>query len=487
MLYDWNSHMIYDVIIIGNWILGTTFAWELSKQQKNIKIAIIGPKNKFGSGSKASGAMINVFAEIESDFMSDYYLKKRFEMAVSALDMWKSHHLRIQNQSKKKIELKWGTYVLNSSRGTKYEDRLFEYLDKLLNSSKYKKYHSEITTPDSIKGLSAQAPHRPIRSIKIIDGFLNSAQLINAVDEIISKIKNIEIYNDIAKKINYKKNSIEVITQNNKLKSPQIVMANGAYAQEIVNKLSNLKNNTPKIFFGAGSAAILKKNDNRIIFDKTKQVYPELAIRTMDRGHACGLHLLPFKSHMYLGASSAVFSMPEINPRSNQLAFLLNDGMNQIGPIVCRANFDGFAYGYRPVSEDIFPLLGETCLKGIWYLNGTKRDGLTMSPFICLEMAKQILNGKSKIPKEFSPDRKLISYFNKEKAIQKTIIAKYNKENTHNMLLADSNDMDDYFNRLRISIEKTYNKYKLKSFGIHPELLANYAQGIVNKKLLKEK
>ena len=94
--------MIYDVIIIGNGILGTTLAWELSKQQKNIKIALIGPKNKFGSGSKASGAMINVFAEIESDFMSDFYLKKRFEMAVSALNMWKDHHLKIQSQSKKK-------------------------------------------------------------------------------------------------------------------------------------------------------------------------------------------------------------------------------------------------------------------------------------------------------------------------------------------------------------------------------------------------
>ena len=479
--------MIYDIIIIGNGILGTTLAWELSRQQKNIKIAVVGPKNKFGSGSKASGAMINVFAEIESDFMSNIFLKKKFEIAVRALDMWKDHHLKIQNYSKKKIELKWGTYVLNSSRGTKYEDRLFEYLDKLLNSPKYKNYEAEITDPETIKGLSAQAPHRPIRSLKVSDGFIDSTQLINAVDEIILKTKNIDIYDDVAKKINHKKNSIEVLTQNSKLKSSQIVMANGAYAQKIVDQLTNLKNNTPKVFFGAGSAAILKKNDNRTKFDKTKQLYPELAIRTMDRGHACGLHLLPFKKHMYLGASSAVFSLPEPNPRSNQLAFLLNDGMNQIGPVVGRANFDGFAYGYRPVSEDIFPLLGETCLKGIWYLNGTKRDGLTMSPFICSEMAKKILNGNSKIPEEFSPNRKLISYFNKEKAIEKTVIAKYNKENTHNMLLADSNDMKGYFDKLRTSIEQTYDKHQLKNFGIHPELLSLYENNKINKKLIKKR
>tara|TARA_B100002051_G_C16420776_1_gene479282 strand:- start:197 stop:697 length:501 start_codon:yes stop_codon:yes gene_type:complete len=166
---------------------------------------------------------------------------------------------------------------------------------------------------------------------------------------------------------------------------------------------------------------------------------------------------------------------------------MLNDAMNQIGPVVGRASFTDYVFGFRPVSEDVFPLLGETCLKGIWYLNGTKRDGLTMSPFICSEMAKEILNGKSKLPKEFTPSRKLISYFNKEKAIQKTIIAKYNKENTHNMLLPDSNDIPGHFNKLRISIEKTYKKYQLKNFGIHPELLSLYENNMINKSLIKKK
>ena len=363
--------MIYDIAIIGNGILGSTLALELSKLKKNLKIIIIGPKNKFGSASVASGAMINVFAEIEQDFLKNSYLRKRFELAVSALDIWKNHHRYIENETKKKIELKWGTYVLNSARGTMVEDRLFEYLDKILNLKKYKKYDSSIASPGNIKGLSTQAPHRPIRSIKVHDGFINSSQLLNAIDEILIKKKNITVHNGVVKKINYKKNSRDVLTEKNKFKCSQIVIANGAYAQKIVNDLRDLKNNTPKLFFGAGSAVILKSNSSRSKFDSEKETYPDLAIRTMDRGHACGLHLLPFKKHMYLGASSAVFSLPESNPRSNQIAFMLNDAMNQIGPVVGRASFTDYVFGFRPVSEDVFPLLGETCLKGIWYLNGT--------------------------------------------------------------------------------------------------------------------
>jgi glycine/D-amino acid oxidase-like deaminating enzyme len=54
----------YDFAIIGNGILGSTLAWKLSEELPNSKIILIGPKDRFGSASIASGAMINVFAEL---------------------------------------------------------------------------------------------------------------------------------------------------------------------------------------------------------------------------------------------------------------------------------------------------------------------------------------------------------------------------------------------------------------------------------------
>ena len=184
--------------------------------------------------------------------------------------------------------------------------------------------------------------------------------------------------------------------------------------------VKELKNNTPQIFFGAGSAAVLGYNNFRRKFleKNTKSNYPKLAIRTMDRGHACGLHLLPFKSHLYLGASSAIFSTPEKSPRASSISFLLNDGMNQIGPFIGRSNVESLTYGFRPVSEDIFPMIGESCLKGIWYLNGTKRDGLTISPYICAELAKQMLGKKNKVEAITSEDLYLTVPKRKKKTIK---------------------------------------------------------------------
>ena len=127
---------IYDITIIGNGVLGSTLALELTKINKNIKIALIGPKNKFGSASVASGAMINVFAEIENNFLDNKYLTKRFELGIKALKAWRMHHKNLEELSRQKIEIKWGTHVINSSRGTKYEDRLFEYLENILKKKK---------------------------------------------------------------------------------------------------------------------------------------------------------------------------------------------------------------------------------------------------------------------------------------------------------------------------------------------------------------
>ena len=55
------------------------------------------------------------------------------------------------------------------------------------------------------------------------------------------------------------------------------------------------------------------------------------------------------------------------------------------------------------------------------------------------------------------------------------------------MILPDSNDVKGHFNKLRISIEKIYKKYQLKSFGIHPELLSLYENNMINKSLIKKR
>ena len=55
------------------------------------------------------------------------------------------------------------------------------------------------------------------------------------------------------------------------------------------------------------------------------------------------------------------------------------------------------------------------------------------------------------------------------------------------MILPDFDDEKTHFKKMRINIEKTYRKYRLNSFGIHPELLSLYQNNLINKSLIKKK
>jgi glycine/D-amino acid oxidase-like deaminating enzyme len=480
--------MKYDFIIIGNGILGSTLAWKLSESDKNLKIAIFGKSHKPGSASVASGAMLNVFGEIEEGFENYLPLKERFKLGLEALKLWPNYIKEIEKKSRSKIEIRWGTNILNSAAGTKYEDSLFNYLNKIIQKSSYKNFFLGHNDPQKIVGLKSQAPYRTLRSIKINDACLNSEQLLNSIDKILHNIKNIDIIYENVSNI-ASKNNEHVATLENKKKylGKNIVFCNGSFAQSLINKIPELKNNTPKLLFGAGSGIVLGKNNIRSKFSKFRDPYPNIAMRTMDRGHACGLHWLPFNHHSYLGASSAIYTTPEPYPRASTISFLLGDGLKQLSPNIGRSNIQKITYGFRPVSEDIFPLIGPSHLQGIWYLNGMKRDGLTCSPYIVPELIKLMLGKKSKLPKLFYPSRNLISYYNKDKAIEKAIIGRYNKENTHGMLLPDSNNFEKYYSAIKEEVTKIYTKNKFKNFGIHPELLSLYDSNQINLNLIKNK
>ena len=115
-----------------------------------------------------------------------------------------------------------------------------------------------------------------------------------------------------------------------------------------------------------------------------------------------------------------------------------------------------------------------------------KRDGLTCSAYIVPELVRMILGKKSKLPKIFYPSRNLISYYDKKKAIEKAIISRYNKENTHGMMLPDSNNFEKYYEDIKKEVSKIYDNHNLKKFGIHPELLSLYESNKINIRLIKK-
>ena len=110
----------FRIAIIGNGIIGTMIAYQLSK--KNNNIVLIGPKDRKGSASAAAGAMLNVFGEIDYDIENNEYLKRKISLGILATKKW--------NKLKKDIVFKDiftadDTVIFQSENATKLEKLCF--------------------------------------------------------------------------------------------------------------------------------------------------------------------------------------------------------------------------------------------------------------------------------------------------------------------------------------------------------------------------
>ena len=126
-------------------------------------------------------------------------------------------------------------------------------------------------------------------------------------------------------------------------------------------------------------------------------------------------------------------------------------------------------------SSDTFPLLGKTSNENVWIINGLKRDGLTCSPFLAKCFVEEAINNNPSFPKEFDPSRKLISYKNKNSAIEIAVNNIYASKASHGFILP-FDELENFKNETRRRIQEIYNKNEINNFGIHPELVNLYDQ-----------
>ena len=157
-------------------------------------------------------------------------------------------------------------------------------------------------------------------------------------------------------------------------------------------------------------------------------------VRTMDRGGACGFHLVPYSDDpFYFGASSGVWTEPEPQPRAHAVSWLLHGIETEFSNAFFTANVTLRAPGYRPVAADTSPLLGESKLTGIWFASERKRDGCTYASYLTREMAKAMAGGPGEQPEMFRPSRPLISYWNRDRATVPAVRATIGGEHMHGL------------------------------------------------------
>jgi len=451
--------MIYDISIVGDGVVGCLTTLHLSDNYPKKKILFFSP-NKFGGASRAAGAMLNVFGEVDYGFEFDDYQKKKIILGIEAQKNWELIFKKYPSLKKSKTAN--DTIVYCKKNSTDLEKNCFKEIKNYQN--KFKRNFQDFSKIKTIaKNLEVNALYTFIKG----EGAIDTRIFFKNILMLLKRKKNITFIDSEVKKILSKNKAFQLSTKNKNFKSSKVVIACGAFSKNILGYLAK---DIQKNYFGIGTALEIKSNNLNNIIPKNT------VLRTPNRGSTCGIHLVPRKEgEFYLGAGSNISNDPILFPRLGTVEYLITSFKNEISK-----DFDKSlvkpVIGYRPMSMDGKPLIGPLKNnKNIFFVSGTKRDGLTYSPIIAKSISAW-LNGESLENDYFydwSPDREPISYGDTEFAIKAYVSNKIAGLIEHEILKKSvhkvKRELEDEAYKFH---KQKIMKFNLtKNFGIHPEVL----------------
>lgn len=465
-----------DVIVVGNGALGCSVAYELAKSDGSLDVTLVGPSSRHHGGTATAGAMITAWAELSLGQLEDPALRVRAEMAMGALETWDELCSELSEYTDARIGVDWGTYVIANVLSSPHEQATLEYIVEAMRERGVR--HRDVD-PSEVPGFKPMPEGRATRVVWLPDGRIDARTLLSAYDRAldargVARIDDEAVRLEVGPRGDGDKRV--ALSDGRVLTAKHVVLANGSFAQKLVDQVPSLRAEVPPLLWGVGWAFDLwnaPQANNYGGADGSLDT-ADAVIRTLDRGGACGVHLIPQGDHrFYLGASSDVWTVPESGPRVQALQILTRSMVQEVHKDLywCDARVRG--PGIRPTTADCFPLLGESHVPGVWFANGTKRDGLTCAPYIGANLARAMLTGEHGLPALFRPSRNLISYKTQNEAIEDTVAAHFGMEVQEGLRLPPYGEAR-YRKAKRDRFAAAYDKRGIEGFGIHPEVMHLY-------------
>ena len=241
----------------------------------------------------------------------------------------------------------------------------------------------------------------------------------------------------------FQKNKLIKLMSNDKkiFYTKKLIIAAGSYSKKIFEK-SKFKKKIKKIIYGTGVALIVKTKKKHNI---------RSVIRTVNRGLACGIHIVPLDEfRFYVGATNRLSHAENNNATCATTNVLINSLTKEINTDFENAIIEDILIGHRPTTEDCFPLLGELVKKQIYIATGFKRTGFFLSPIIAKELRRVILENK-KIDLKNLTFKKIVK-FNKDELIEKTTDHYVSAAYQHDLNLPSFENENQYRNKIKESV-----------------------------------
>lgn len=459
----------FDIVIVGNGVLGVSTAYALLLEDPTLKIAVVGPRQRSGSGTLAAGAMLNCFSEVNKFTLKSKPGYEKFKIAKQSISQWPTWLSRINAElpAAECVTITPGTFVLLNTRSGNRDSENFLAIEQTL------KQHNEpyeAVNPGEIPGICPFDDSRPLRALYLPnEGCIDPHRLLNAIEKVSLKTNRITFVDAVVNQMLFdKEKMIGIKTQADEtLKANIILLTAGAYSQTLLEQIPPLTNRIPKILSGSGCSLVLKA-----------QHAFQHVVRSPNRSGSCGIHILPYansKDLLYMGASNNVCLSPKTNPRGRDVYYLLERAMEQFNQNLHKAEILEWRVGNRPVPFDTFPLIGQTSVAGLWLLTGTYRDGIHSSPVLAASIAKEMLAKRPLLDHSFQPERHPIAVMSRYESIAEFVDQYISAGYEHSMKLPKLAWATEIKAMICKRMESLYEALEI-DIGLSPDLLFMFHQ-----------
>ena len=477
--------------IVGNGIVALSIAFRMARRAApNDRITIIGPAARPGSATLAAAAMLNSFAEIEAGSLESELDLYRFELSHLATRMWPKFEREIIEAAASQLPagcakcegcagggcFDSGTYVVNNTAADDLDDENFEAIVAAL-----KEFDEpfDFVAPRDIPNYLPEQRQRAPRAVHIPnEGWFNPRLMIEKLDAVLAHFPQVELVDATVARLLEAAGAITgvVLDDGRTVSADNYVLASGATATDLVTK-SDIPLDIQRVYYGVGVSLEIASPD----FPHTK------CIRTPNRGLACGLYSVPYfttadgpNDHVLIGASNFMSPSPCFNGRLSSVESLTRGAIEQINANFYRAGLVRVNVGWRPTSQDTYPLLGKTSLGNLVLATGTKRDGFHLAPLIS-EYIVALLHGDATDPRlaVFAPERKPIRSLTRPAAIAKAVRHPMSAAYQHGFSPSKSRMPTQIEQMYRDELERLHDQVGASDWGIPPEMLDMYRYGHV--------
>lgn len=475
-------------VIVGNGIVAASTAFRLTqKAGPGDTITVIGPEDRVGSATLAAAAMLNSFAEIEEHSLKSDTDLYHFELSHRATQQWPKFERELIDAAGEylpdacsKCEIhsggcfSKGTYIINNTASDEVDDRNFEAIVAALQNFNEQ---FEFVDTSSIPNYAPAAPTRATRAILIHnEGWLNPRIVIEKLDAILNHNSRVVRINAKAARVIKSGATISGIVLDNgeTVTGDVFLLANGAATGDLI-KQSDLGLNVQPLFYGVGVSLEIRSPDHRHV----------KCIRTPNRGGACGIYSVPYflgphqqNDHILVGASNFLSPEPVFNGRLVSVAHLMESAIKEINAHFYDAQLVRVNVGWRPTTQDTYPLLGGTSVGNLFIATGTKRDGFHLAPVIS-DMVATLMTGNTVEDEfqRFAPERDVIRDFSRTDGIEigaTSLMSQHAQHGYRPSGIRMNEQIKDFY---RKDLEELHDQVGAKNWGIPPELINMYRRG----------